>query len=72
MTGWQSISTAPKDRDILVKGGTVHSHLGNIGRLIGVAHVRWDDDRDERSIMGDFSYSAFIEAPTHWHPVPEI
>lgn len=70
MTGWRDIKTAPRDRDILVKGGIVNSRLGKGAKLLGVAHVIWIDGL--WVVEHPSTYEVWIDSPTHWHPVPEV
>lgn len=70
MIAWQAIGSAPKDRDILVKGGVIQSFFGEGPELEGMAHVCWNESRQVWEVMhctDDIS----IDSPTHWHEVPE-
>lgn len=60
MSDWQPIETAPKN---------------STSRLVWnpsnqcIYCVTWDEDEDAWCVFG--GYSAFIDTPTHWMPLPE-
>jgi hypothetical protein len=76
MSEWRPIETAPKDKSVLVAGGTVHYHDDSCfpyeGPLenVAIAYFRssynvWVGDQLE-------GHDNYIEhRPTHWMPLPE-
>lgn len=77
MTAWKPIETAPRDRPILVRGGTVwEGRHGDLVRYIhdGVTVVTWlNIAQTERLGHWCADTSTYIEIidPTEWAEIPE-
>ncbi|MCO5092014.1 hypothetical protein [Bosea sp. (in: a-proteobacteria)] len=68
-TGWQDISTAPKNRPIFLWGylecsALSRPHVGCDDRYEAVWHAEFE-------AWQAVGYGGWIVQPTHWHPTPE-
>lgn len=70
MSGWQDVSTAPKDRHLLLCGQQIPDNSGvRFGGVI-VTSGYWDGIDSSWCMTGSTWQGPFIE-PTHWMPLPE-
>ena len=71
---WQSIETAPKDREFI---GFVPFHA-TAAEKGSVWVMRWDDEKYAKSPLPHFKASGWVwgvramrsQQPTHWMPLP--
>lgn len=68
---WKPISACPRDRPVLVCGGTIESELYAAEPVTSAVKV-WQERPGKYDVVDTCGYAVWVNNPTYWCDLPEI